>query len=377
MSVGLSGQLEDFGIADVFQLIGQQRKTGILELKANAERAQIIFDQGLVVTAAPIASRSSDMDPVADMMMRCGLLTRERADDASSACRSSAQTVVRFAVERHWVVDGDAQRIENLLTRDTIFDVLRWKKGSFDFRAQNVDHDKDPASMLGAEQILMDGLRMVDEWASIEGLVPSDDTVFHRVGRFETYEENAGSSTPTQVGHAEQVFSLLDGRLPVRRVVDISQLGRFDAMRALADLHRAGVTRRLAPEGVRQLKRHLRSGVGLTEMLRQGLAVALPVGLLLLAVFLTYTHEAVTSATGEGLFPIKPVELASVRESYATRRVRNAVELFRLSEGRWPDRLGELEERELFESNELAAPSGRPYYSANRDDGFYVLAPDR
>ena len=116
---------------------------------------------------------------------------------------------------------------------------------------------------------------------------------------------------------------------------------------------------------------------GLTEMLRQGLAVALPVGLLLLAVFLTYAHEAVTPATGEGLFPIKPVELASVRESYATRRVRNAIELFRLSEGRWPDRLGELEERELFESNELAAPSGRPYYSANRDDGFYVLAPER
>ena len=377
MSVGLSGQLEDFGISDVFQLIGQQRKTGILELKANAERAQIIFDQGLVVTAAPIASRSNDIDPLADMMVRCGLLSRERADDASSACRSSAQTIVRFALERNWVVDGDAQRIEDLLTRDTIFEVLRWKKGSFDFRAQSVDHDKDPTSMLGAEQILMDGLRMVDEWTSIEGLVPSGDIVFHRVGRFETYEENVGSSTPAQVGHAEQIFSLLDGRLPVRRVVDISQLGTFDATRALADLHRTGVTKRLAPESVRQLKRHLRSGMGLTGLLRQAFATALPIGLLLLAVFMIYAHEVVTPPAVEGVLPIKPVELASVRESYATRRVRNAVELFRLSEGRWPDRLGELEAWEQFESNELAAPSGRPYYAANRDDGFYVLAPDR
>ena len=35
MSVGLSGNLRDFGIADVFQLIGQQRKTGVLELKGS------------------------------------------------------------------------------------------------------------------------------------------------------------------------------------------------------------------------------------------------------------------------------------------------------------------------------------------------------
>jgi hypothetical protein len=32
VSVGLSGNLRDFGIADVFQLIGQQRKTGVLDL---------------------------------------------------------------------------------------------------------------------------------------------------------------------------------------------------------------------------------------------------------------------------------------------------------------------------------------------------------
>jgi hypothetical protein len=30
VSVGLSGNLQDFGLADVFQLIGQQRKTGVL-----------------------------------------------------------------------------------------------------------------------------------------------------------------------------------------------------------------------------------------------------------------------------------------------------------------------------------------------------------
>ena len=51
VSAGLSGNLSDFGIADVFQLIGQQRKTGTLELRSGTARAQLAFDRGLVVSA--------------------------------------------------------------------------------------------------------------------------------------------------------------------------------------------------------------------------------------------------------------------------------------------------------------------------------------
>ncbi len=44
MSVALRGNLQDFGIADIFQLIGQQRKTGILEFKDGQESVQLRFD---------------------------------------------------------------------------------------------------------------------------------------------------------------------------------------------------------------------------------------------------------------------------------------------------------------------------------------------
>ena len=59
MSVGLSGNLQDFGLADVFQLIGQQRKTGVLELSSRKLRVQIVFDRGAVVSAAPVGGRAS------------------------------------------------------------------------------------------------------------------------------------------------------------------------------------------------------------------------------------------------------------------------------------------------------------------------------
>ena len=89
----------------------------------------------------------------------------------------------------------------------------------------------------------MDGLRMVDEWQSFADLVPSEDTVFQRIGRFETYRDQLGGGMARHLDHAERVFYLIDGRLKVRRVIDLSLLGSFDAVRALAALHEAGVDR--------------------------------------------------------------------------------------------------------------------------------------
>jgi hypothetical protein len=375
MSVGLSGNLRDFGIADVFQLIGQQRKTGVLELKGNEVRIHVTFDQGSVVTASPAVGRATDADPLGEMLVRCGLLTRERAASVAAECRSSARTFARTVVERGWLDGEEVGRIEDLLTRDTVFEVLRWASGSFDFRAAEVEHDRDRSALLPAEQILMDGLRMVDEWQSFAEFVPSDEAVFQRVGRFEIYRSGARRSSPAQLAEAERVFNLLDGRMSARRVIDLSRLGTFDGTAVLADLRRSGVIRPLDPKGVRELRRHARAPIDSGEVVRAALVAAVPLLVLIVAVV----------AAGRGPAPDEPAvpfriesaTLEGLREAQATRRLRNAVEAFRLAEGRWPQRPEELSERGLVAPDALARPPGRPYYFAQRSDGVVLLAPER
>jgi hypothetical protein len=375
MSVGLSGNLRDFGIADVFQLIGQQRKTGVLELKGSELRIHVAFDQGSVVTAAPAVGRATDADPLGEMLMRCGLLTRERATSVAAECRSSARTFARTAVERGWLDGEEVSRIEDLLTRDTVFEVLRWESGSFDFRAAEVEHERDRSALLPAEQILMDGLRMVDEWQSFAEFVPSDDTVFQRVGRFETYSGDARRSSPGQLAEAERVFLLIDGRLSSRRIIDLSRLGTFDGTAVLADLRRTGVIRPLDPAGVRELRRQARPAGERGERVRAALAAALPLLVLIGAVWAT--GQRTPAATPALPFRIEGETLASVREAQATRQLSHAVEAFRLAEGRWPARIEDLLARGLVAPEVLARPAGRPYYFAQRSDGVVLLAPER
>jgi hypothetical protein len=363
VSVGLSGNLSDFSIADVFQLIGHQRKTGTLELKNGATRAQLVFDRGLVVSAAVARSRSSDLDPLAERLVRCGQLTRERANEAGAVARSSAQSVARTLVARGWLDAAAVRRALDLVTSDAIFDVLRWHSGTFDFHARSVDHDRDPTELLAAEQILMDGLRMVDEWQGIERLVPSEAAVFERA-------RESDSST----GDAARVLALIDGRLPVRRVIDLAQIGTFDGMRIFAELCSSGAIRPTEVAVTQVLAERVRS-VGSAWLAIGRFAVALIPLAALTGVAWRIAEPAPRAPASDR--PIERESLASLREDYAVRTVRHAIEAYRLSRGHWPERLDELTAAGLLPADTLARLSGRAYYSLDRDQGPIFLAPER
>jgi hypothetical protein len=374
MSVALRGNLEDFGIADVFQLVGQQRKTGILEFTGtDGRQVQLRFDHGAIVSAAPADSRAHGS--LGEMFVRCGFLTRDQVDALHTECEPSGQSLPRLAVARGWIDEEKLEQIEDLLTRETIFEVLRWSDGSFDFRSQQVFHRRAIETLLGAEQILMDGLRMVDEWQSFADLVPSEDTVFQRVGRFETYRDQVSGEMTRHLAHAERVFYLIDGRLKVRRVIDLSLLGSFDAVRALAALHEAGAVAPLDSGSLQKLRRRARPKVLPRADARGWVATLVPLTLLALVAFAIHGRNA--APPQPGVYPIPPSALDLVRDDYATLRVSHALEAYRFSGGHWPERLAQLSEHGILAPDELASDQGRPYYYVERAEGAVLLAPER
>ena len=370
MSVGLSGNLKDFGLADVFQLIGQQRKTGVLELRSKKSRVQLVFDRGAVVSAAPAGARESDADPLAEMLVRCGLLTRERAVAAAEACKASAQPLARVVVDRAWIAARELARVQDVLTRDTIFDVLRWTQGSFDFLARPVEHERDPASLLGAEQILMDGLRMLDEWRELVTRVPADATVFARVGTLESYTQKSGEESPARQEAARRLFGLIDGRLSMRRVIDLALVGNFEGLRIFTGLQEAHAIEAVRIAGGSASGLH--SSFSIVPFLKGVAASVIPLALLAGAVWLAAEHPSPTAPA----HPIVRSSLESLREGHATRRLSAAVDTYRLLDGRFPDDLEALVRRGVVGADALAAPEGRPYYSALRADGLILLAPE-
>jgi hypothetical protein len=381
VGVALRGDLEDFGLAEVFQLIGQQRKTGLLEIQGVFAVMRLAFADGSVVWAEPVGG--SEYSALGDMLVRCGFLTRDQLGRLTREAGSSARSLPQLLASSGELSEADLEATLDLLTHETIFQVLRWTRGSFHFSAQPVPHDRPPEKLLGAEEILMDGLRMLDEWRTFAEQVPSADAVFRRGTAFDVYRQQARGDARWRLAQAERVLQLVDGRLDARRVIDLSRLGTFEATRILAELRLAGVIELVDAKKARRLRGRQKRARPVVHQARWWLAAAFPIALLSLLVSMTFDafqrlpSIPLTRFPVEVGLPIPRAPLEEARQAFEKRRVRNALESHRHLSGNWPESLAELDTSGVLGRGALTPSSVEPYYYLRRESGFLLLAPDR
>jgi hypothetical protein len=371
VTVALRGNLSDFGIGEVFQLIGQQRKTGVLEVDGTSgDRIHVGFVDGSVVSASLVGPHEDAA--LGDMLVRTGLLTAERLLAIEQRVEAEEDTFRRLAIHQEGLAARDVDQIEDLVTRETLFELLRWTTGSFHFSAQKVRTRSADQRGSPAEQILMDGLRMIDEWRTFEPEATRADAIFKSAGGFEVYRSSVRGESPRALADAQRLFDLIDGRAPVRKVIDQSRLGSFEGARILTALRRSGAVEPIAagsaPKAQRAAPLTRPVPAPATPLWRRAPAAVIPFGILLAVAFLAQRTPA-PSAPG-----LLGDPLVAARASSTALRLRNASEAFRFAEGRWPADLAELEA--AGGASPMAAPEASPYLVEVQGGGLAVLAPE-
>jgi hypothetical protein len=370
VSVALRGNPSDFGIGEVFQLIGQQRKTGVLEVDGTTgDRIHVGFVDGSVVSASLVGPHEDAA--LGDMLVRAGLLTAERLLAIEQRVEAEEDTFRRLAIHQEGLAARDVDQIDDLVTRETLFELLRWATGSFHFTAQKVRTRTPDARGVPAEQILMDGLRMIDEWRTFDAEATRADAIFKSAQGFEVYRSSVRGESPRALADAQRLFDLLDGVAPVRRVIDVSRLGSFEGARILTALRRSGAIEPIAAGSVPKVKRASLTSAAApapaVPVWRRAPAAAIPFAVLAVVAWLA--HRAPPAAEPSLLGD----PLVAARAASDALRLRNAVEAFRFAEGRWPRDLAELEAHGL---GPMAGAGASPYLVEGDDGAPAVLAPE-
>jgi hypothetical protein len=373
MSIALHGNLTDFGIAEVFQLIGQQQKTGTLVVGEDADSIFLAFDKGRVVRGG-LAGVRSELEPLGQQLVRSGYITREQLEDLQRESERSARPLSDLFLATGLIDLGTLEAVQYLLTRETVFEVIRRQNGNFHFSAEPIAHDTKPENLLGAEQILMDGLRMLDEWRTFADVVPSEDVVFRRVGNLESARALTRGDRESRLEHAERVLQLIDGRLSVRRVIDLSRIGTFEATRTLAELRQAGVIDLASPRkpAARRSQRRIRPAQ-ILPALRAALASVLPLVALGLMGFSALSQISPASHLAGSPIPGRFDHQFGRR--FEVQLVRSLIEAHFFETGAYPIALEEISDEAIRESRSLTKSRLDDYYYEVRDDEVVLLAP--
>jgi len=239
---GLTGSLKDFGLTDLFQILGQQQKTGILNLQENKKgTVQVQFDKGMIVGVA-FPSETDEETSLGRKLIQGRLLSPDKWKRAYQQHKEELISIERILIKSEMIRTEDLTAVMRLLTYETIYNLFKWQGGTFRFDAREVYYDSNLVEPLHAEYLLLDVLRMVDEWPLLAKRIPTFAMVMQKVDPLVTLE--ALNGTPWEKRRSfqmELIYDLVNGLHTVKEIIDLSFVGEFDTCKNLIELMDAGL----------------------------------------------------------------------------------------------------------------------------------------
>jgi hypothetical protein len=386
--MALEGTIKDFGLPDIFQLIGLQRKTGVLTLRSDKEQVTVAFENGMVVLADSSSKRLEDR--LGNVLVKQGRLTKDMLDEVLQIQKATLQRLGHILISGNHITAKDLKDALQLQVSQIVFKVFRWRDGEYHFApSDSVDYDRENATPMSADFILMEGIRMVDEWPIIEKKIPSMDIVFRTVvdpamveAKREGEEEPAGGgggkgAAPSNkirlAPDEERIFRRVDGTRTVQSIIDSTGQSDFEVCRVLFDFLNRNL---IAPVG---------RGGSAKEVMGSGAParIASPaIGYVLMAaaIVLSLLGLLLQAGTPFGLLGVPPlVKIGLLQEGVSHARLERldrALVAFHLVHGTVPEKLDDLVEEGLVDAGYLRDPWSRPYHYETTENGYVLQATD-
>ena len=168
------------------------------------------------------------------MLFKQGKISRERLDEALATQRQTLQRLGHVLAGSSAITSKDLRDALQIQISQIVFRVFRWRDGRYQFApSDSVDYDRENFAPMSTDFILMEGIRMVDEWPIIEKKISSFDLVFRPRGRPESDRRRSAPATAARtsavddrdrpdppLAEEERVFRKVDGARTVQAIID-------------------------------------------------------------------------------------------------------------------------------------------------------------
>ena len=175
--MALRGNLKELSLPDIFQLVTFSGKTGVLRILRNdGAQGSVWFRDGDVF----FAQSNWRTEPLGERLVRAQRITPmalERALELRAEEPEGGRRLGEILVDEGYIIDKVLEAFVQEQMQDTIFDLMRWDDGDFEFEAMPDTLEEDIGLAVSIENVIMEGSRRLDEWNRIKKKIPSTDIV--------------------------------------------------------------------------------------------------------------------------------------------------------------------------------------------------------
>ncbi len=239
----LAGNIEDFSIGEIIQVVAMGRKTGTLEIEGAREQISIYFLEGKAVYANPIYER----EHLGEILVRRGVVTPGDIDEALARERELKGRGERVRIGSILVSMGALtnEQLSECVTeqiKESIYLIMAEKSGTFKFLPDLDVSPQDIVIGLDIEKTILEGTRLVDEWGMIREKLVDFDNVY-------VFNAKLPDGDPVQLTVDEwKILILLDGRRSINEVIRIAEIGRLEVCKIIFDFTCFGLVKKLGDD---------------------------------------------------------------------------------------------------------------------------------
>jgi hypothetical protein len=234
----LSGSLKEFILADVFNLLTQQKITGKLILTNDKREGNIVFKDGIIVGAE--CGEENLPNKFFNYLVDVKRNPSESLTQLFTAHAGHLGTLCSATLERNLLTIKELKRFAECCVEDMCCSLLMWSQGSYRFNSlRNVATQTSGFVSISAENIIMEGMRRADEWGRMQEYIKEEMIFVPSVKKGAAPGGADGEIDPAAMPE-EYILSLLNGSNSVKAIVKSCCLCEYKVYESINMLIQAG-----------------------------------------------------------------------------------------------------------------------------------------
>jgi hypothetical protein len=228
----MQGTLQDFGLAEILQLVAMQHKTGLLRVEDGDKVLTFYFENGTLISCRD--RRRIAEDPLLDYLRNTGWLDAWQVLHLKLEVEENRRDLADVLLEKNLLTADEIRTVLEDLAQDLVYRTYNWKQGSYRFISgdealRGVQH----RVALNMEGLLLESARRVDEWPGLFKRLPGAGVMLDGVETLPSWLEPRS--------HA--VLSRLKSPMRLGELVACARVPEFEVYEVVAAALEAGLTR--------------------------------------------------------------------------------------------------------------------------------------
>jgi len=225
--MGFEGDVKDFGLSEIFQLISVQQKSGML-LVTGEEQLAVYFREGMIISTRD--RRNRGRDPLKEYLLRYGFLSRKEMNNLLHIQSEAKLDLTEILLSEKYFSQDELTVIFNEQIFESVQEVLSWPKSHYKFVTGNsLLTGVTSFASIKVDAVLMESMRRIDEIKELKRIFPTPEMIFKRA------EIQPGAS-PEMTENEEFLYELLEEERSLNGLIASGKMPRFCVYEALREL---------------------------------------------------------------------------------------------------------------------------------------------